>query len=193
MASAASSLEELNAKEPDDFDAEDLIFVGLRYTIENGEYKFSDAVIRSPINEEAAFRQKIQNREASYSEYKPRRQFLAELDISIKRDSIVFVAMDQDNTFVWSQDVDAIKTLHSHRRLYGDLRYYKPKTEDKPEDWQKRQTYDLPFCHMIRFKAKRKKGTKEERHKFSYNVRLKNNNEHMEEYEIDPDIKNPSV
>lgn len=71
-----------------------------------------------------------------------------------------------------SKTWDAIMTLHGRQRLYGDPKYYNVGRKR----WKDRERHSEPTCSLISFKAKLNANPRvdgEDRHKFSYNVRIK--------------------
>jgi hypothetical protein len=88
----------------------------------------------------------------------------------------------------WSLTSDAVTTLEDHSDLYGELRYW------DGTSWKKREEFGKPSCQRIRFLAKYNSGgLRGEKHKFSYNVLLRDSGGNLVEHEIDPDIQNPKV
>jgi len=173
--------------EPAGFDKKADVKLQLQYRInDNGAYEFSYKVACSP-NQGLMF-EAANIEQAVWSPYMAQDAFTASLDIGIK-DFDTLVQVDTVGAdLVWSLQRDAVMTLHDHSDKYGELRY------SNGSDWLRREEYDKPNCRRIRFKAKHNAGGKDgERHKFSYNVRLRNSDGDMVEHEIDPDIQNPKV
>lgn len=123
----------------------------------------------------------------AWSLYQLRYQFTTCLDIPInRRDTLVEVETVGDD-LSWSLTEDAVTTLENHSDLYGELLYW------NGSSWLKREDFDKPSCRRIRFRAKLNEDAAKAAHKFSYHVLLRNEEGQLVEYEIDPDIKNPSV
>jgi hypothetical protein len=164
------------------------VLLQLEYRInDSGLYEFRYRTAAKPASLD---RQALAD-EAERSDWTPFREkahFEASLDIGIAgADTLVYVETFGPHLF-WSLTRDAVTTQEDHSDLYGELRYL------DGDDWVKREDFGQHFCRMMRFKAKlNAAGAKGESHKFSYNVLLRDRFGDMVEYEIDPDIKNPSV
>lgn len=190
MASSKQSSFGLNEHEPDNFDQKTqkdvhLIFEGFAESPRLG-FRSITTKTRVPVDvsEELTrvqfrvFNTIEEFKEAFYD------------DIIIEADTLINISTIGD--LLWSKKVDAIMTRESRKRLYGDL-LYKNVGQGR---WQERETHSEPTCRHIKFKAKLNDNPRidaESRHKFSYNVRVRNKNNHMIEFEIDPDIQNPKA
>lgn len=113
------------------------------------------------------------------------------LDIGIARNTFVEVETDGAVDLYWSDEASAVMTLRDRRKWYGELRYW------DGSDWKIRSELAPDFkCRRIRFRAKRRPrflGIFTHYDAFSYNVRYLGPRGDLVEYEIDPDIKNPSM
>lgn len=110
------------------------------------------------------------------------------LDIHIyQRDAVV--EMVTFGELFWSREQHAIQTKISREDFYGYLRY----TYDGA-NWLYFDDYmnNEELCRRVIFKAKVNPDFGNRNHKFSFFVKLKKANDDLLEYEIDPDIKNPS-
>lgn len=88
----------------------------------------------------------------------------------------------------WSRQHHAIQTKISREDFYGYLRYNDNGTWKYFDDYMTPQT----LSRVVRFKAKLNPDYGNRNHKFSYFVLLTKPDDSLLEYEIDPDIKNPS-
>ena len=173
--------------EPDNFDKKVDVVLQLQYRINgNDEYVFSYRVAAEPTGRAMFLASAVE--QVAWSEFMRQDVFESSLDIGIEG----FDTLVQVETFgpdlSWSLTRDAVMTLHDHSDKYGELRYWNGSA------WRRREDFDQPSCKRIRFKAKHNAGgPANERHKFSYNVRLRNPAGVMVEHEIDPDIQNPKV
>jgi hypothetical protein len=187
MSNTQDSPFEINAQEPDHFDQKSFKKIDLEFEgfAEKPRFGFKAVTVASavPVDVKAdldrlpmQFFQSLDDfREAFYE------------NIEIHDDTLIEVETKGEH-FFWSKKIDAIMTKHSRKRLYGDLLYW----SRKGQKWRERETHPDSTCTLISFKAKYNDGIDgENRHKFSYNVRVRNKNDHMVEYEIDPDIQNP--
>ncbi|HEX6376193.1 MAG TPA: nucleotide synthetase [Allosphingosinicella sp.] len=187
MATLAPSLHRIRNDEPRFFIERAHIFLQLQYRIDDdGEYEFGyRKVAQTAAANDGFVARGIEQLRRSLQEQE---RFGSSLDIRIKdRDTVV-----QVDTFgphlSWSLIRDAVTTLDDHSDLYGELRYF------DGSNWVRREDFGGRVCTRIRFKAKFNDGASDyERHKFSYNVRLRDPDGNFVEHEIDPDIKNPSV
>lgn len=189
LANRLSSANRIRDGEPSFFANEALLILQLQYRIDpDGEYDFSyrkaaqSIALGAPILGGGPL-------QAQWSPIVAKDQFDPSLDIVIEdRDTVVIV-----DTFgphlSWSLINDAITTLDDGSNLYGELRYW------DGSSWARREDFDPgKTCRRIRFKARfNAAAPTPESHKFSYNVRLRDPQGNLVDYEIDPDIKNPSV
>lgn len=107
------------------------------------------------------------------------------LDIRIKEDTLVTVETIGD--LYWSTRRSALMTRRDRTGLYGELRYL------DGDQWKRRSEIDPELkCRKIRFKARRRGFIITHSHAFSFNVQYPAGGGYAE-YEIDPDIKNPSM
>jgi hypothetical protein len=188
MATVANSLHNMTDGEPRQFASGIEVLLQLQYRInQDGEYEFSYRNAARAFGDARSQLARDVERVA-WSPYLSRERFVSSLDIRIMgRDTVVQVETFGPHIF-WSLTRDAITTLDDHSDLYGELRYL------DGDRWVKREEVDQHFCRQIRFKAKfNSTATRTESHKFSYNVLLRDRFGDIVEYEIDPDIKNPSV
>lgn len=122
------------------------------------------------------------------------REYEADLDIGIKErygHVVVTVKTIRHGSFddlYWYQSgesppaIDAIMTEHDRAAHYGELEY-----STNGQSWNPKIPNET--CRWIRFKAKAKSPPPyDEKHKFSYNVRMPDFHPFLE---IDPDIQNP--
>lgn len=189
LATRATGAHKIRDGEPRYFANEALLILQLQYRInDDGEYEFSyrkaeqSVALGAPLPGGRLAK-------VEWSPFQPREPIEPSLDIVIEdRDTIVIV-----DTFgphlSWSLSTDALTTLEDRSNLYGELRYWDGSDWTRREDFERRKT-----CERIRFKARfNAAATTSENHKFSYNVRLLDPQGQTVEYEIDPDIKNPSA
>jgi hypothetical protein len=187
-ATLAGSAHKIKDGEPGSFANRIQVLLQLEYRINDaGKYEFRYRTAAKP----ATWDQKALSREVEQVKWKPfleKAAFESSLDIGIAgADTLVYVETVGSH-FFWSVTRDALTTAEDHSDLYGELRYL------DGDEWVKREDFDKHFCRLMRFKAKfNAAGAKGESHKFSYNVLLRDRFGDMVEYEIDPDIKNPSV
>ena len=114
------------------------------------------------------------------------RNYVAEIDIDISdADTTVFVEIVDEGGFenmFWSPTTPAIRTLKYRKRLFGNLQYWAGGT------WTRNRP-TRPPARRISFDARyNDRIHREDKHKFSFNVLLPV----LGEFEIDPEIKNPS-
>lgn len=189
LAPRLASAHRIRDGEPSFFANEALLILQLQYRIgSDGEYEFSyrraeqSIALGAPILGGGPL-------QAQWSPFVAKDRLERSLDIVIEdRDTVVIV-----DTFgphlSWSLVNDAITTLEDGSNLYGELRYWDGGSWARREDFATGKT-----CRRIRFKARfNASAPAPENHKFSYNVVLRDPLGDMVEYEIDPDIKNPSV
>ena len=125
--------------------------------------------------------------ESSSSDQRADDEQIDRLDIHISQRDAVVEMITFGNLF-WSQEQHAIQTKISREDFYGYLRY----TNDD-HNWNYFDDHDHGTCRRVTFKAKLNQDYGNRNHKFSFFVRLEKANGDMLEYEIDPDIKNPSA
>jgi hypothetical protein len=183
MATANSNWE-LNGDTPSGFNQKDTLHLELQYKLDDkGEPEFSYRLTRAPsvkhLNKERD--------QAGWSSFMSKQGLESQLDIYIYEHTTITVSLVGNKPFYWSLLRSAVKTRDDLSHLYGDLRY----REDG--SWKKKDPGDVGFSTAIRFKAKRLPGAATENHKFSYNVRYEDEDENLQDFDIDPDIKNPSV
>lgn len=119
-----------------------------------------------------------------------------ELDLDIKNgDTLVEVVTvpNEDGLhpdLYWSRIYHAVQTKISRKKFYGQLEY----TDDGMtwEDFTSYHGTPERLARRMRFKA-RLNSVAGEKHRFSFFVILKDKDNNLVEYEIDPDIKNPST
>jgi hypothetical protein len=183
MATLLHSKNKLKGDSPSGFVPRRYICLALQYAVNDGDYLFSYKKVSG--YEQDALRQAMVAE--SWSDYRPWAEIKPDIDIELKEDSLVQVdTVGPDLS--WSLTRDAVMTEDDHSALYGELRYF------DGDRWSKREAFEGPTCSRIRFKAKLNPGgSQQTRHKFSYNVLLRDRNGVLVEHEIDPDIKNPSV
>jgi hypothetical protein len=186
MASSASSLHKIRDGAPRHFADRVAVILQLQYRLAEGGYEFcyrKAAYAAAPTTNLMA--RGIE--QIAWSPYMTREKFVSSLDIGIPGvDTVVQVDTFGPNLF-WSLTKDAVTTLEDHSDLYGELRYF------DGHSWTAREDFDGKACQRIRFKAKfNAAATGAESHKFSYNVVLRDAGGKLVEYEIDPDIKNPT-
>jgi hypothetical protein len=109
------------------------------------------------------------------------------LNIKMKRNKDMFVTVNAVGDLFWSTDWSAVMTVDDRTEYYGELEYLEgdvwiPRSSVKPGN---------PYS-SIRFKAKSTHFFFQHSYAFSYNVRY-GPSRASTEYEIDPDIKNPSM
>lgn len=188
LAIPASISHRIRDGEPRSFAAKAEVVLQLQYQINaSGNYEFCyRTAARAMTPNSAALAQQLEG--APWKPYQETAEFERSLDIAIPGyDTLVYVETFGPHLF-WSLTRDAVTTLEDHSDLYGELRYLDGNT------WVEREEFQNRFCRQIRFKAKfNSAATSGERHKFSYNVLLRNGFKNMVEYEIDPDIQNPKV
>jgi hypothetical protein len=175
--------------EPRPFAARAQVILQLQYCINQaGNYEFGYRTAGQPAEADgAALAQALER--ADWHPYRERDDFTTSLDIAIPGcDTIVYVETFGPH-FFWSLARDAVTTDEDLSDLYGDLLYL------DGNRWVKREDFRGHFCRRIRFKARFNNvaATRTVRHKFSYNVLLRDRFGDMVEYEIDPDIQNPKV
>lgn len=187
MASTGHSPHKIKADEPNGYRERHQIWLQLQYELDaKGEPKFSYRVASASPEEEALLPDRIDH--VAWSRFMPREELVANLDIGVEDDSRVTVetVSKPGRILLWSLGTDAVMTREPRTDFYGELRYW------NGGQWLRREDFDEPSCTRIRFKAK-KKARPPESHKFSYNVIYRNGQGRMIEFEIDPDIKNPSA
>ena len=183
---AANSKEELNGNTPPNFKhGKDRIDLYLRYELGSHDPPRFSYRLTSSAGEKATLAPDGRD-QSQWSKYMTREELVADLNIYIYDHSLIFVSVDSGDDLLWSATHNAIKTLHPQRHLYGYLRY---RDGDK---WKRRTSFDSNLCKDILFRATYNAKANEENHKFSYFVRYRYGNE-MIEYEIDPDIRNPTL
>jgi hypothetical protein len=164
------------------------VLLQLEYRINDaGNYEFRYRTTAKPATwDRPALAEEAER--AIWTEFREKPAFGSSLDIDIAgADTIVYVETFGPHLF-WSLTRDAVTTLDDGSGLYGELRYL------EGDDWVKREDFKGHHCRLMRFKARfNAAGARGEAHKFSYNVLLRDRFGDMVEYEIDPDIKNPSV
>ena len=184
---AEDSRHELGANEPEGFsDTPHEIDLQLSYKIDRfGQPEFRHRITRNSRERSLS---RSGNDQSEWSEFFDREDFVRDLDIKLEGDTIVTVETVVENSaqaFFWSRERSAIKTKRDRSDLFGELRYL------VGEEWKPMNEVDPGKCRKIRFKAKYATGNPRY-HKFSYNVRFRDTDNAMTDYEIDPDIKNPS-
>lgn len=185
MATLLHSPHRVRPDEPNQFRERRQVWLQLQYMLDaNDEPKFSYRIETGRPEEENLLPGRVE--QAAWSAFMKREDLVADLDIRITKDSLVTVETF-GNGLLWSLGVDAIMTREPRTTLYGELRYW------NGGQWQTREDFDQASCRRIRFKAKKSAAANEESHKFSYNVIYRTRDGNMQEFEIDPDIKNPSV
>jgi hypothetical protein len=121
----------------------------------------------------------------------PKSQVYEALNLYMWADTVfdVKTVPHADHPLSWSVTKDAVMTVANYTALYGELRY-----ENAGGQWLKFDELDptATYTHII-FKAKFNRPSARKRHKFSYNVLLKNDQNQIIDFEIDPDIRNPPV
>jgi hypothetical protein len=181
------SREELAPDEPSGFQQEHCLSLFLRYGGLNEEGEPTFRYFQEAIPADAVPPSKSGRDQTQWSPNLTKEELRAELHIFIKKDTLVTVHTDSGNDLFWSLESSAVKTREPRRGLYGQLRYW------HPTGWKKRAQLDGDFlCRKIQFKAQRRHGNVEQSDKFSYNVRYRRDGA-LVEFEIDPDIRNPSV
>lgn len=174
--------------EPSRFDGQMELVLQLQYRIDrDGNYEFSSrSATKSAGEADGSFGRRLER--TRWSPFLARKEFIRTLDIGISDvDTLVQVETFGPHLF-WSLATDAITTLDDMSDLYGELRYF------DGSKWVKREDFDKHLCRCIRFKAKFNAAASNGKvHKFSYNVLLRDCFGDIVEYEIDPDIKNPST
>jgi hypothetical protein len=188
LAISAGGLHRIRDDEPRFFANRVQVVLQLQYRINaSGNYEFCYRTAAQPATANpTALAQELER--VPWHPYKEQVEFERSLDIAIPGyDTLVYVETFGPHLF-WSVTRDAVTTQEDHSDLYGELRYF------DGSDWVRREDFRKPFCRRIRFKAKfNSAATQRESHKFSYNVLLRDRFGDMVEYEIDPDIQNPSV
>jgi hypothetical protein len=185
MASTGHSSHKIKANEPNGYREKHQIWLQLQYELDaKGEPKFAYRLAIAAPEEEALLPDRIDH--VDWSRFMLREEFVANLDIGIKDDSRVTVETVGDG-LLWSLATDAVMTRENRTNLYGELRYSDGAQLVAREDFNK------AACSRIQFKAKRNGASQPQRHKFSYNVIYRDARGAMVEFEIDPDIKNPSA
>ncbi|HEX8622029.1 MAG TPA: nucleotide synthetase [Allosphingosinicella sp.] len=187
MANPGHSPHKIKVDEPNGYRERRRIWLQLQYELDaKGEPKFSYRVAGASAEEEGLLPDKIDR--AAWSRFMPREELVATLDIGIEDDSGVTVetVSKANRVLLWSLGTDAVMTREPRTDFYGELRYW------NGGQWLAREDFDESSCARIRFKAK-KKAHPPENHKFSYNVIYRDRQGGDIEFEIDPDIKNPSA
>lgn len=186
MATVLDSPHRIRSDEPNGYREREQIWLQLQYRLEGNNPKFSyRGAIGSAEEDDPALVEKVEQR--NWSSFMTREELVADLDIAIDADSRVTVetiSAGGGNVLLWSLGTDAVMTREPRTDFYGELRYW------NGGQFVPRQDFDEASCSRIRFKAK-KKARPPANHKFSYNVIYRRQGA-MVEFEIDPDIKNPS-
>ena len=183
MATTGHSPHRLKHGEPNGYRERHQILLQLQYELANGEPKFSYRAARATLEDERLLPDRIEH--VAWSRFMNRQDLVADLNIGIEDDSRVTVETVGEG-LLWSLGTDAVMTQQIRTNFYGELRYW------NGGQWLPREDFDQASCARMRFKAKKNGASQPERHKFSYNVIYRDDHGDMIEFEIDPDIKNPS-
>jgi hypothetical protein len=184
----------IHRQEPVNFNGREIILLMLRYRHAQDPhiYEFSYKIFgEKPDAAHEKIDQKAQG--VGWSKFMNIVDLKKDLDIRVKEDSIVVVdtedeSADKSLNMVWQTAHDAIMTVGDWSHLYGELRYW----DSVQKRFVPRTELMANECRRIRFKAKKGTGP-QVGHQFSYFVRLRDKQGKMTDYEIDPDIRNPSV
>lgn len=194
MATIPHSKKELNPDTPDGFHNETNLDLYLRYRLDSaGKPMFGYKLLSYPWDQEMLAADEAKTTQAaadparvSWSEYLYREDFVQQLDIEIDSHTTITVECDSGSDLFWSLLRNAVMTEDDRQEYYGDLRYR------LGGRWKKSPPADIGECRAIRFKAKHAPHPPKI-HKFSYNVRYRDAGRDLVDFEIDPDIKNPSL
>lgn len=185
------SLYELNPGEPIDFVREFKTWIQIQYEFDDqGEYVFSYRSDTTMIDDESLLLGLTSSRN-DWTPFWRAGSVIEPIDINIKHGDTLVAIETLDSSpnckLYWSLNYEALKTREDRSLLYGELKY------KQRDGWKRRTQYtatNLP--RLIRFKANLNEDDRDAVHKFSYFVKLMDSTGTLVEFEIDPDIKNPS-
>jgi hypothetical protein len=177
---------ELGQEPPEGFSYQNTLGFFLRYDIDrnNAEVTFSYRLDPQPAKESFSRSGRDQR---EWSRFLRKDDLVRDLVIELDANTLIIMQTETirpHQKFYWSRSRSAIKTRGRHPDLYFHLLYRQENNEWTRANDGKRTA--------IQFKAM-KLDPPRRSHKFSCNVRFLDTDHYIEDFEIDPDIKNPSA